>query len=81
MHILQDTYIYIYICVCVINIYIYIHPPRPFMAHGPMAFFLLRLGLEPEELEATFGEHFAHGAELLLLDAEDRPAVAGSHRQ
>ena len=40
--------------------------------HGPrLLFSVLRVGLEPDDLDAAFGRHFAHGAGLLLVDAED----------
>ena len=31
-----------------------------------------RMGLDPETLEETFGAHFGDGAELLLLNAEEK---------
>ena len=44
-----------------------------------MAPWQLRVGLEPDDLDAAFGRHFAHGAGLLLVDAED-PKI-GRYRQ
>jgi hypothetical protein len=36
-----------------------------------LLFSVLRVGLELDDLDAAFGRHFAHGAGLLLVDAED----------
>jgi len=43
-----------------------------------MAPWQLRVGLEPDDLDAAFGRHFAHGAGLLLVDAEDPYGSIGS---